>query len=58
MTIVYYNYKVVDKIIIINKSAYKYKTPYKGPYKNPNVNQWNRHTKNGRNRRNNKQTLN
>ena len=27
-----YQYKVGDKVILNNKSAYKYKTPYNGPF--------------------------
>ena len=29
--IVYYDYKVGDKVMIYNHAAYKYETPYKGP---------------------------
>ena len=32
MKIVKYTYKVGDKIMLINKEAYKLKTLYKGPY--------------------------
>ena len=27
-----YDYKVIDKIMLNNHTAYKYKTPYKGPF--------------------------
>ena len=29
-----YDYKVSEKVMLINISAYKYETPYKGPYEN------------------------
>ena len=32
MKIFNYDYKIGDKFMVRNKSAYKYETPYKGPY--------------------------
>ena len=27
-----YDYEVGDKVVLLNHTAYKYKTPYKGPF--------------------------
>ena len=31
--LIYYNYKVKDKVILNNISSYKYETPYTGPFR-------------------------
>ena len=33
-TIIYYDYRVGDKVVTINNSAYNYETLFKGPYEN------------------------
>ena len=33
-TRIYHNYRVGDKVMTNNSSAYKYKTPLRGPYEN------------------------